>query len=318
MPTENQPSVSIMVPCYNEAQVLPAFLDALDAQLKPLNDYRFELLFIDDGSQDDTLKVLQSVDEHTANISIIALARNYGHQRALTAGLDHVKGDFVIFMDADLQDPPELIPEMLRLWEAGCDIVHTVRTDRSQDSLSKRVSAHFFYALMRRWVLPELPVNAGDYKGLSRRAIEGLLQYNERVRFLRATIATLGFKQVEIPFTRPKRHAGKSKYPWISVMRLARDAIMSNTVIPLRLALFLGVAATGLGLVAGLYTVVLALSQASEHWMSYAILTAILLVGGLNLAFMGILGEYIKILILETKQRPQYLIREIIQPGDSD
>ncbi len=318
MDTPRTIMVSIVVPCYNEAQVLPDFLEALHTHTQSIENAHFEFLFIDDGSNDETDTVLHEAASKDSRIKILSLARNYGHQRALTAGLDHCQGDFAIFMDADLQDPPELIPQIVEKLLEGFDIVHTVRSDRGQDSLPKRVSSSIFYTIMRHWVLPELPLNAGDYKGLNRKAIQGVRNYNERVRFLRGTIATLGFNQCEIPFHRPARLAGKSKYPLFKVLRLARDAVVSNTVIPLRVAIFLGLVCIGLGLITAIALGVAICSTRIEPGLMHTILVAVLLIGGANLLFMGILGEYIKVLMLEVKQRPLYLVQSRFNMDDPD
>jgi dolichol-phosphate mannosyltransferase len=205
--------LDIVVPCMNEADSIDTFLTRCEAVAAACSGYRFAYLFVDDGSTDDTWAEIASLALNNPHVRGLRLARNYGQQRAISAGLDACQGDAAAILDADLQDPPELLTAMLAKLDEGFDIVHAVRTDRTSDGAFKRLSAWAFYAVMRRWVLPELPENAGDFKVLNRRALDAARRYGERVRFLRGTIATLGFAQTTVSYTRPPRHAGQSKYP---------------------------------------------------------------------------------------------------------
>lgn len=310
MPDQTKPIVSLVVPCYNEAEVLESFYECASRVIGELSAYEAEFLFVDDGSTDGTAGVLRQLAERDARVKVIFLSRNFGHQRAITAGLDFCSGDFIIVMDADLQDPPELIPKILEKLESGFDLVHTVRSDRSVDSVFKRVSAKLFYTIMKRWVLPDLPENAGDFKGFNRKVLNALGEYRERVRFLRGAFATLGFAQTRVEFKRAARHSGTSKYPTWNMLRFARDAIVSNTVLPLRIGFVLGLMAI-LALpffiawaVYGMFT------GAQRDPLLLVLMGMILLFSGLTLMMIGVLGEYIKALILETKQRPLYIVRE--------
>lgn len=303
-------TVSVIVPCYNEAAVIGETLERLRAVAASLPGWRFEWIFVDDGSKDATPAILAAAAANDPAVKLLSLARNYGHQRALTAGLDHCTGDCAIILDADLQDPPELIPRMLEALAQGADVVHMVRVDRSVDSLPKRISARIFYAVMRRWVLPGLAENAGDFKGFSRRAVLALRQYRERVRFLRGLCAAAGFNQVSIDYARAGRHAGRSKYPLRAMIRLARDAFFSNSALPLRAGLYLGLATWLLLPIYALYcaAAVIAGSGISQPWTAL-ILGVFLAYAGLILILLGFVGEYLKILVLEVKARPLYLIR---------
>jgi len=303
--------VSIVAPCYNEAMVLDAFLACIRKIAEALPEYDFEFVFVDDGSQDGTEALLAREAQSDPRVRLVCLSRNFGHQRAITAGLDLCSGDYVIVMDADLQDPPELIPQMIDQLEAGFDLVHTVRTDRSVDTPAKRLSAKLFYAVMRRWVLPELPEDAGDFKGFNRQVLEALRQYRERVRFLRGAFATLGFKQTALPYVRAARHAGVSKYPLINIFRLARDAVVSNSVLPLRFGLFLGVA---IWIMLPFYALVCSLGHLLHGFDQPLMLILIGLVcafSGVILILLGLIGEYLKCIVLEVKQRPLYIIRAV-------
>ena len=310
MSEESQKRISLVVPCYNEAETLDAFLDAVRAIAADLGQYGWEFLFVDDGSTDGTEALLDRQAKDDPRVKTIPLSRNFGQQRAILAGLDHCNGDYVVVLDADLQDPPELIPRMIAALEEDADVVHAVRSDRSADSAVKRISAGCFYALMRRWVLPELVRNAGEFKAFNRPVLEALRRYPERVRFMRGFFATLGFRQTEIPFTRPKRTQGHSRFPFMAVVRLGRDAIVSNTVLPLRLALFLGVAVLAL---LPVYGAVCCYAHCyggglDAPWTMLSIgLSAAFF--GVTMVFIGVLGEYLKCIILEVKQRPLYIMR---------
>lgn len=311
MPSTPKKTVSFIVPCYNEEAMIGPFLDQMGAALAPLDGYVYEFIFVDDGSEDGTEAVLAAHAARDPHVKAVALSRNFGHQRAITAGLDFCGGEYVVIMDADLQDPAEVVPGILAKLEEGFDLVHTVRADRSADSYVKRTGAGLFYAFMRRWVLPELPRNAGDFKGFNRRVLEALRQYPERVRFLRGLFATLGFRQATVSFTRPLRLAGRSKYHARNVLRFARDAVVSNSVLPLRLGLYAGLLTW---LLLPLYAIVCGIAW----WCGRLTMPPVwVLIGfmalffGLVLVLLGIMGEYLKILILETKGRPHYLVRAL-------
>jgi dolichol-phosphate mannosyltransferase len=303
-------TVSIVVPCYNEAGTLHQFLSALRSVAADLTACDFEFLFVDDGSVDDTESLLMQEMAADPRVRLLCLSRNFGHQRAITAGLDSCSGDYVVVMDADLQDPPALIPEMLALLDNGYDLVHTVRENRRTDTFLKRSTAHGFYTVMRRWVLPDMPENSADFKAFNRRVLTVFLQYRERVRFLRGLFATLGFKQTEVRYTRPLRCSGTSKYLPRKMLRLARDAFVSNTVLPLRLGLYLGALCL---LTFPLYLLAAGYRYTTSDGPNEGLL--LILIGlvwgfsGIILALLGALGEYVKCIILEVKQRPLYIVR---------
>ena len=315
MSSEPKKCVSLVAPCYNEEAVVDAFLDRVRPIASELSRYEFEFFFVDDGSRDATLGILQERAQSDDRIRVVSLSRNFGHQRAITAGLDFCTGDFIIVIDADLQDPPELIPRILELLTEGYDLVHTVREDRRSDSFAKRVTARLFYAGMRRGILPELPENAGDFKGFNREVLKVFRQYRERVRFLRGIFATLGFRQTTLGYTRPPRAAGKSKYPWRSVLRLARDAVVSYSVLPLRAGIVVGT----ISLAALPFYVLWALLFGSMGNPGEVLLTSLVIgFGGLSSLLLGVVGEYLGCVIREVKGRPLYVVRTLVNASRED
>lgn len=302
-------TVSLVVPCCNEAEGIAPFLRAVRAVAAGLPAYHLEILFVDDGSTDGTASVIRAEGATDPAIKLVQLSRNFGHQRALTAGLDFCTGEYIIILDADLQDPPELIPAILDQLEEGFNLVHMVRNDRTVDTAFKRRSARAFYAVMRSWVLPDMPENAGDFKGFDRKVLNALSHYRERVRFLRGAFATLGFRQTTLPYARAIRSAGDSKYPLASMMRLARDAVVSNTVLPVRAFLYLG-----LGMCASVPLYALGVLTFLLAGRGLAEPVALFLVGlllgctGLILMAIGAVGEYLKCIVQEVKRRPLYIV----------
>jgi len=303
--------VSVVVPCYNEAAVVGECVDRLAAVFAPL-PHDHELVFVDDGSTDATALRLADLARQDPRVKVVTLSRNFGQQRAISAGLEFSRGDYIVVMDADLQDPPELIPQLIEPLDAGDDVVHAVRSDRSVDGWFKRASAWAFYRLMRRWVLPALPENSGDFKAFNRRVCDALCTYRERVRFLRGAIATLGYRQSEVSYVRAARGGGRSKYPLKAVLRFARDAIVSNTVLPLRAALYLGLATLATaGAAAAVFAYALLTGASSETLLFGVAILLVLGYGGATMTAIGALGEYIKVLMMEVKHRPLYHVREL-------
>ena len=312
MATPPKKTVSLVVPCYNESAMVDTFIAHMEPLIAPLTRFNFEYVFVDDGSQDGTEERIATLAAGDPRIKGISLSRNVGHQRAITAGLDFCGGEYVIILDADLQDPPELVPKILEQLEAGFDVVHTVRADRSADAPFKRITAKLFYLFMRRWVLPELTENAGDCKGFNRHVLLALRQYRERVRFLRGLFATLGFRQTSIPFKRPKRFAGVSKYNLRNMLRLTRDAIVSNSSIPLRAGFYAGLLTwLSLPIYAAVLAVLALLGHAPAHLALWILAGVFFFFCGFMLLLLGLIGEYLKVLMLEVKARPLYLVRAV-------
>jgi dolichol-phosphate mannosyltransferase len=305
--------VSIVAPCYNEGETVEPFLRRVRLVAASMSEYAFEYVFVDDGSLDDTAMRIKVEADRDPCVKLISLSRNFGHQRAITAGLEFCVGDLIVVIDADLQDPPEKIPEILERLSSDCDLVHMVRSDRSVDSFMKRASARMFYALMRRYALPEMASDGPDFKGFNRDVLNALLQYRERVRFLRGIFATLGFRQASIPYERAARHAGGTKYSLRKMFALGRDAMVSFSVLPLRVGFIVGAPSIGLAVIIGVFAIFKGLFLGGLHAPGQTVII-IMLSGfsGLILMALGAIGEYLGCLIREAKRRPLYIVRALV------
>jgi dolichol-phosphate mannosyltransferase len=298
--------ICLIVPCYNEEDVLPEFFRRIQALARALPDKRIETLYVDDGSDDRTPDILRDRAATDPRMRVLVLSRNFGHQAAITAGLDHCDADVAVILDADLQDPPELVRDIALAIAQGADVVHMVRSRRPGDSISKRWSAKAFYAFMSRWGIQNLPEDSGDFKGLSRRAVSALRRYPERVRFMRGMIAELGFVSVRLPYVRDLRHAGQSKYPWSRILRLATDAAVSHSHMPMRMLLWAGAGSVAIS----------AFSPLALGWNVSALLAfLIVFYAGLILMGLGLAGEVMTRILAEVKQRPLYLVKQRFNCG---
>ncbi len=303
--------LSLVVPMYNEEEALPIFLERVLPIVEGITS-NYEVVCVNDGSRDRTLSML--LDENTQNprIKVIDLTRNFGKEIALTAGLDYASGNAIIPLDADLQDPPELIPEMIEKWRDGYDMVIGVRSDRSSDTFFKRVTANLFYRAIGKMGEVHIPANAGDFRLLDRRVLEALKQMPERTRFNKGLFAWLGFRQTTITYTRPPRSAGTGKWQAWQLWNFALDGVFSFSTLPLRIWTYFGVvtaiAAISYGVFITLRTFFLGIDVPG-----YASLVVMLLFfSGLQMVGLGIIGEYLGRVFLEVKQRPQYLVRETV------
>lgn len=303
-----QPLHSIVVPCFNEEPVVAALLTRLESVLPRLGE--FEVVAVDDGSRDGTFELLRSAAEDRPWLKVVRLSRNFGHQTAITAGLDFASGDTVTVIDADLQDPPEVIPELVAEWERGADIVFAVRADRSGETWFKRVSAAAFYRLISRLAQVDLPLDAGDFRLMSRRAVEALRGMRERSRYVRGLVGWIGLERAFVRYARDARTAGETKYPLMRMLRLAMDGIVSFSIRPLQVATYLGLATSAAAFVYGIYVVVFRLLSNAPvpGWTSLMVVT--LFLGGVQLTTIGIVGEYVGRIFEEVKGRPLYLVRE--------
>ncbi len=302
-------SISLVIPCYNEEDVLPE----LRRRLRDLvSQYTcpVEVVLIDDGSKDKTWSMLNQYASEDTFIKAIRMSRNFGHQTAITCGLDQTRGEVVVILDADLQDPPELIPDMIAEWSDGYDVVYGQRKKRSGESLSKKFSAFAFYRIFEKIAGLQVPKDTGDFRLMDRRAVDALQSLRERHRFVRGMVSWIGYHQKALQYDRPERFAGVTKYPFRKSLFLAIDAITSFTYAPLRLASYLGVATSAL---AFLYIfVVLILKVIGINFPGYtSIMASILLLGGVQLTVLGILGEYVGRIFEQGQQRPLYLVDEI-------
>lgn len=301
--------ISVVVPFHDEAAGIEAFYRELCFVLDRLADHRFEVICVDDGSRDETLAKLLALIERDSRVRVLELSRNFGKEAALTAGIDASRGDAVIPMDADLQDPPELIARLIEAWLGGADVVLARRTDRSTDSFLKRKTAELFYRVHNRVSSVKIPENVGDFRLLDRVAVEAVKTLPERQRFMKGLFAWIGFKTVTVDYARSPRAAGSGKFSGWRLWNFALEGITSFSTVPLRVWTYIG----GLGaLMTFLYAVyiVLRIVILGVEVPGYAsLLVAVLFLGSLQLLSVGLLGEYIGRIYLETKQRPVYVVR---------
>jgi glycosyltransferase involved in cell wall biosynthesis len=302
--------ISIVVPCLNEEEVLRETNRRLVAVLDQLPQ-RFEILYVDDGSTDRTPEILSGLQADDERIRVIRFSRNFGHQMAITAGLEHASGDAVAIIDADLQDPPEVIADFVARWMDGFDVVYGVRSEREGETAFKLWTAKVFYRLIGKLSDTEIPLDTGDFRLMGRRVVDALLAMPERDRFVRGMVSWLGFSQAAVPYRRAARAAGVTKFSLFKMLRFATDGIVSFSILPLRLATWVGFAASGIALLGILITVIerlMGVEGLVKGWAS--ILVAILFIGGVQLICMGIIGEYIGRIYGESKRRPLYVVRE--------
>lgn len=308
---QEKPKISIVIPVYNEAGNLNTLYGRLTAVLNQQHkDY--ELVFVDDGSTDDSLKILEQLNQKDHKVKIISFSRNFGHMIALSAGLDHAQGDAVITMDADLQHPPETIPQLIKEWEKGAEVVTTIRKHTKGVGAAKNITAGFFYWLINKIGKIKLPANSADFRLLDHQVVESLKQIKERSRFLRGLISWVGFKQVFVEYDAEERTTGQTKYTFSRMFSFAIDGITSFSTFPLRLASYLGLFTAFISFLYILYAIYIRVftNQAIAGWTS--VLVAVLFIGGIQLIFLGIIGEYLGRVFEETKQRPLYIIKKQI------
>jgi dolichol-phosphate mannosyltransferase len=308
--------LSVVAPMLNEEPLVEAFYDRVCAAL---GEIPFELVIVDDGSSDRTPDILERLAANDPRLRIVTLSRPFGHQTALTAGLDHATGEAVVMIDADLQDPPEVIPELLEHWCRGSDIVYAVRRTRAGESAFKLVTAKWFYRLISKLSSIELQQDAGDFRLMDRRALQALLSMRERNRYLRGMTVWVGFTQTAVPYERDARYAGETKYTLKKMVKFALDAVSSFSHVPLQLATVLGFLISGVAFM--LVPVIVALRFFGNYLPGFSSITiAILLLGGVQLITLGILGEYVGRIYDEVKGRPLYFVRSrrnLIDAGDA-
>ncbi|HZO78088.1 MAG TPA: glycosyltransferase family 2 protein [Solirubrobacteraceae bacterium] len=297
--------LSVVAPVYDEEAGLEAFYSRVCTALRAIP---FELVLVDDGSRDSSPQILERLADSDPRVCVVFLSRNFGHQTALSAGLDHARGDAVVMIDADLQDPPELIPEMVDYWRRGCDVVYAVRRERAGESAFKLKTAKWFYKLFGALAQVQLQHNSGDFRLLDRRALDALNSMRERHRFLRGMTVWVGFTQAAVPYERDARYAGETKYTLPRMIRFSLDAIFSFSHRPLQLATLMGFIFSALAFVA--IPVVIILRLLNSYIPGFATITiVILLLGGIQLIAVGIMGEYVGRIYDEVKGRPLYLVR---------
>lgn len=315
MPTEpagRRPLLSIVIPCFDEEAVIGETVRRLRAFCDGLDGLDAELIFVDDGSRDRTRELLRAAAAADPRIRVLGFARNFGHQLAVTAGIDAARGDAVVLIDADLQDPPEVIGAMIARWREGYDVVYGTRTERPGESWFKLATARIFYRLLNRLSDVPIPLDTGDFRLMSRQVADVLRAMPERDRFVRGMVSWVGFRQTALPYRRDARWAGTSKYPLGKLLRFAADGILSFSTKPLQLSIALGLGAAALALLGILYAVVARLL--TDDWVPgwAAIMVAVLFIGGVQLVSVGVLGEYVGRIYGEIKRRPLYVIGERI------
>jgi dolichol-phosphate mannosyltransferase len=309
--------VTYIYPIHNDAGNIGLLYDTLADVIDGRKDtYDFEILFVNDGSQDDSLSKLVDLQKKDKRITVINFARNFGHQLAVTAGLDHAKGDAVIIMDSDLQDPPAVSLELLAEWEHGYDVVYAQRRTR-KDGVFKRITASGFYWLLQKLAEIDIPRNTGDFRLLDRKVVEALNNFREHDRFLRGMVSYIGFKQQAVLFDRDERHTGETSYPLSKMLRFAADGILGFSTFPLKLITRVGYTISALSFLGILYALIVKVADPNTVVPGWTfIVIAILLVGGVQLIMLGVLGSYIGRIYTEAQGRPLYIVESIRRSKD--
>ncbi|NUM82270.1 glycosyltransferase family 2 protein [bacterium] len=303
--------LSIVIPVYCEEMLIEQCHARIKKALESLSKYEHEIIFVNDGSTDQTLTILKNISSNDPSVRVVSLSRNFGHQIALTAGLDIASGDAVVVIDADLQDPPELIPEMIKKWEEGYKVVYAQRTKRKGETRFKLWTASLFYRFMRKMTDVNIPVDTGDFRLMDKKVVDHLRSFRERSRFIRGIVSWIGFKQTAVEYVREERLNGETKYPFRKMLKFAIDGITSFSHKPLKMALTMGIVSTTVGLLLICYALIskLFFTQTTlSGWTS--LLLVVVFFGGIQLSTIGIIGEYIARIYDETKQRPLYIVEE--------
>jgi len=305
------PSISVIVPCFNEEAAVAECHRRLTYVLRGLAVW-YEIIYVDDGSRDATPSILAAIHAADPNVTVIELSRNFGHQPAVTAGLEAARGEVVVIMDADLQDPPEIIQEMLDQWAQGYEVVYGVRASRDGESGFKLWTAKAYYRLINALSDVEIPLDSGDFRLLDRKAVEAMKCMPERHRLLRGMCSWIGFRQIGVPYARAPRVAGATKYPMRKMLRLALDGIVSFSTVPLRVLALIGAASAALALLGIIYALVVRLF--THAWVAGWTISFIglLFLGGLQMISIGIVGEYVGRIYTEAKHRPLYIARSVL------
>jgi len=310
----HRPALSIVIPCYNEAECLDQLHARVSAAARAAVGADHEIVLINDGSRDATWPAMQRLAAADPRVVAINLSRNHGHQLALTAGLDLCAGQQILIIDADLQDPPELLADMRRMMvEQGADVVYAVRRKREGETLFKKGTAKLFYRLLDRVTDIEIPLDTGDFRLMSRRALDAFLSMPEQARFIRGMVAWIGFRQVPFPYDRQVRVAGETSYPFGKMLRLAFDAVTGFSTAPLRWASHVGLALTGVSLLLFVYILFGWMTgSAVQGWTSTMLVNVFL--GAVQMFVLGMIGEYLGRLYIESKRRPLYLVADVTGP----
>jgi polyisoprenyl-phosphate glycosyltransferase len=309
--------ISIIVPVYNEEKVIPIFHVRIENVLETIPE-KSEIIYVNDGSTDNSLKIIKSFKTKNKYVAIVDLSRNFGKEIALTAGIDHAKGDTVIVIDADLQDPPELIPELLKYRKEGYDVVYAKRVSRLGEGVIKRGTAHVFYRVMNTLSKVKVPEDTGDFRAMSRRAVDSLKELREHHRFMKGLFSWIGYQQKGIPFKRDARYAGKTKWNYWKLWNFALEGITSFTTAPLLTASYLGIITSLTAFIYAVYIVYKTLVYGDPVRGYPSLMVVILFLGGIQLLSIGVIGEYIGRIFNETKRRPLYILKDFIPSDQCD
>jgi len=303
---------SIIAPVYNEIGCVAELYRRVRAVMDALvtADETWELIIVDDGSRDGSTQAILSLAEQDAHVRPVIFARNFGHQIAVTAGLDYARGEAVVIIDADLQDPPEIIPDLVAKWRQGYEVVYAVRAEREGETWFKKFTAAAFYRLIQRIPNVDIPVDTGDFRLIDRKVVDMIKQMRERHRFIRGMVAWVGFRQVGVSYHRAARMSGETKYPLKKMIKFALDAITSFSYVPLQLAMYMGFVSAGISIVAIPIVIFARLAGHGAFFGQATTLIAVLFLGGVQLISLGILGEYIGRLYDQAKERPLYIVRQ--------
>lgn len=309
--------LSVIVPVFNESAVIPVFYERASRAFAAIPAVDYEIVFVDDGSRDDSFQKLAALAARDGRVRVVKFSRNFGHQIAITAGVDHARGDCVVVIDADLQDPPEVVSRMVDQWRAGFDVVYGVRETREGESTMKLATAALFYRLLTRLTNIQIPTDVGDFRLMSRRAVTELSRLREKDRFVRGLVSWIGFKQTGVLYNRDKREAGETKYPYRKMIRFALDGITSFSTVPLRLATWMGYTSALLAVLYLVYVLIMRfLGHTIEGWAT--IMVAMLFLGSVQLICLGILGEYLGRVFNEVKPRPMYIVEELVAAAETE
>lgn len=303
-------TITVMIPAYNEAPVLPKLFSRLESLVKSTPHYNFEFLFVNDGSRDDTLEIIKQETAKNHRVSYINLSRNFGKEIAMCAGIDHANHDALVIIDADLQDPPELIPDMIKLWEQGYDDVYAKRSKRLGESWLKKKTSKYFYSVLQKSTSIPIQRDTGDFRLLDRRCVDALKQIRESERYTKGFFSWIGYRKKEIQYVRDPRAAGETKWNYFKLFNLAIDGIVSFTTAPLRFSTILGMLVSFLAFIYIIVVIIRTIMFGTDMAGYPSMMAVILFLGGVQLLSLGIIGEYIGRIFNETKRRPLYLVEE--------
>lgn len=309
--TTTGPVFSIVAPVYNEEETVPHFYQRVVSVMEALGE-SFEIVLINDGSRDGSNRVMMEIQQRDPRVRVVEFSRNFGHQIAISAGLDYARGQCVVIIDSDLQDPPEVIPVMIERWRAGAEVVYAQRSKRVGETRFKLVTASLFYRLITRLTAVDIPRDTGDFRLLDRSVVDTLVAMREHHRFMRGLSAWVGFRQEAVQYDRRERFAGTTKYPFNKMLRFSVDAITSFSHVPLQLATTFGFVLAGISLLGILVAVILRIMHGAIVGQATTLIL-VLFMGGIQLIFLGVIGEYLSRIYDEVRDRPLYIVREVLE-----